>query len=561
MSDKTKGGVTIKVINGKKYYYYQWYENGKKRSKTISEREYLEYKSNALYNNDEIKKVYDNNINILHGDFLRETISIVKDYNKRDCYKDIVDYINYPTNGKVLILYGLRRTGKTSLIYQTISNLSPDDFNKTAYILIRDNSTLGDLNITLDDLYKKGYKYIFIDEITLLKDFIDGAAFLADVYANVMKIVLSGTDSLGFLISSMNQLYDRYIMIHTSYIPFKEFNNVLNINDIDKYIEYGGTMIKEGYNYHDKIAPIFYDENTTLNYINTSIVHNILHSISCYKNGYNYNRLKDINDEIGLAGIINRLIQDMNHSFVSSIINKSFKSNDYGSLKDLMRKNKISDNLRTYLDKNVDEELLYKDLKNRLDIIDNVFVDETVLSELENYLYKLEVISYVDVYDMDNNIKRNRIVFTQPGLRYALAKSLIESLLNDISIINLSQSDIDLLFDTLLQDVKGRMLEDIVLLETSFNKECISFKAEFQFGEIDMVIYNRKTNSCKIYEIKHAKEINSNQYRHLINEEYNKKITNKYGNIDERIVLYRGDNKMVDNISYINVEEYLLKKN
>ena len=27
----SKGGVTIKTINNKKYYYYQWYENGKIR--------------------------------------------------------------------------------------------------------------------------------------------------------------------------------------------------------------------------------------------------------------------------------------------------------------------------------------------------------------------------------------------------------------------------------------------------------------------------------------------------------------------------------------------------
>lgn len=37
---KTKGGVTIKTINGKTYYYFQWYQDGKKRSKSISLEEY-----------------------------------------------------------------------------------------------------------------------------------------------------------------------------------------------------------------------------------------------------------------------------------------------------------------------------------------------------------------------------------------------------------------------------------------------------------------------------------------------------------------------------------------
>lgn len=71
MSKKTKGGVTIKLINGEKYYYYQWYENGKKRSKTITEQEYFEYKSNALYTNEETKQIY-NNLNILMVIFLKK---------------------------------------------------------------------------------------------------------------------------------------------------------------------------------------------------------------------------------------------------------------------------------------------------------------------------------------------------------------------------------------------------------------------------------------------------------------------------------------------------------
>ena len=41
----------------------------------------------------------------------------------------------------------------------------------------------------------------FIDEVTLMPDFIDSAALFSDIYAaQGMKIVLSGTDSLGFLV-------------------------------------------------------------------------------------------------------------------------------------------------------------------------------------------------------------------------------------------------------------------------------------------------------------------------------------------------------------------------
>ena len=560
MDDKTNGGVTIRVINGKNYYYFQWYENGKRRSKTITESEYLEYKNKKSYNSQNKDSISIGNISVIVGKQLEETINIVANYRKRECFNDILDYINSPYNSKVLILYGLRRTGKTSLIYQTILHLKKNDLSKCAYILIRTGATIEKLNVLLDDLYNRGYKYVFIDEITLIADFIDGAAFLSDIYANYMKIIISGTDSLGFLISSMNQLYDRCIMIHTSYISYKEFSYVLGINDIDKYIEYGGTMIKEGYDYHSKLSPVFYNEETTLNYIDASIVHNILHSLDCYSDGNNYSRLKELKSKNELAGIINRIIQDINHRFVSDVLNRSFKSNDYGSLKNLLRKNKTSDNLRTFLDRSIDDNEIYKDLMDRLDTEkDKYFVNEITLNELKQYLFKLEVISSVDVYDIDNNIKSKRIVFNQPGLRYSLAKSLLETLINNSKISSLSQNDLDLLLNTLLNDVKGRMLEDIVLLEMKKRNKYLSFQAEFQFGEIDMVLYDKLSNTCQIYEIKHSNEISKEQYRHLVDEEINNKIEVKYGEIIDRIVLYRGKNSTIDNIKYINIEEFLTK--
>jgi hypothetical protein len=57
-----------------------------------------------------------------------------------------------------------------------------------------------------------------------------------------MKVVLSGTDSLGFLFSESEELYDRCIMLHTTLIPYREFERVLGIEGIDNYIRYGGTM-------------------------------------------------------------------------------------------------------------------------------------------------------------------------------------------------------------------------------------------------------------------------------------------------------------------------------
>ncbi|UKI56858.1 MAG: hypothetical protein L6V90_02645 [Treponema succinifaciens] len=128
-----------------------------------------------------------------------------------------------------------------------IYNMLESNFSKSVFIQINSNNTLSDVNKDLKVLEAKGYKYVFIDEVTLMDDFIDGAALFSDVFATSgMKIVLSGTDSLGFIFSEDEQLYDRCILLHTTFIPFREFYDVLGIQSIDEYIKYGGTMSRSG---------------------------------------------------------------------------------------------------------------------------------------------------------------------------------------------------------------------------------------------------------------------------------------------------------------------------
>ena len=60
-------------------------------------------------------------------------------------------------------------------------------------------SAMGDLIKDINRLTEKGIKNFLIDEITLLDDFINSASALSDIYCQQgQKIILSGTDSLGF---------------------------------------------------------------------------------------------------------------------------------------------------------------------------------------------------------------------------------------------------------------------------------------------------------------------------------------------------------------------------
>lgn len=116
-------------------------------------------------------------------------------WRKRECYQQLYDYIYGDVSDRVFILYGLRRTGKTTLIRQLIADMDM-----------------------------------------------------------AMKIVLSGTDSLGFMFTKDEALYDRCIMCHTTYIPYRKFEKVLGIAGINNYVQYGGTMSLSGKRYNDNAA-------------------------------------------------------------------------------------------------------------------------------------------------------------------------------------------------------------------------------------------------------------------------------------------------------------------
>ena len=60
--------------------------------------------------------------------------------------------------------------------------------------------------------------------------------------------------------------------------------------------------------------------------------------------------------------------------------------------------------------------------------------------------------------------------------------------------------------DSILKEVRGRMLEEIVLEETvkALPKGMKAFKLEFEVGEFDMVIWDENKLTCELFEIKHS---------------------------------------------------------
>lgn len=576
------GGITYKKINGKEYAYYQWREDGKQRSRRIKDEE-LEWLSGQIARRKELQnliKDIDNQevkeekkaplfrCTVRIGEDLERFVKPVTKWVKRECYQQLHDYVYGDIHDRVYILYGLRRTGKTTLIRQLISEMDASTRSKAVFIQIQDSKTLDDVNRDLKVLEEKGYRYVFIDEVTLLNDFIEGAALFSDVFAaSGMKIVLSGTDSLGFMFTEDEELYDRCIMCHTTFIPYREFERVLGIVGIDDFIRYGGTMSLGGKQYNDN-AMIFATKKSTDEYVDSAIARNIQHSLKNYKYEGHFRSLRDLYEKNELINAINRIVEDMNHRFAMEVLTRDFKSDDLRISASNLRKDR--EKPTDILDR-IDILKVNETLKALLEIKDKeeqkVEIQEEHRYEIKEYLDLLDLTVEIENRWMsDYNRRESRTIFSQPGMRYSQAEALIKSLMQDDMFRGLSFEERKRVTERIIDEIKGRMMEDIVLLETKLSKKnCEVFRLQFAIGEFDMVVFNPDEGTCEIYEIKHSKEVVSQQCKHLLDEQKCKDTEFRYGTIAGKYVIYRGATTSLmqagvetsEDVSYLNVEEYL----
>ncbi len=578
------GGITYKKINGKEYAYYQWREDGKQHtrrtkdeeleqlSKQIERRKVLQNLIKNIDNQEinEEKPVSQFRCTVRIGEELERFVKPVAKWVKRECYQQLHDYVYGDIHDRVYILYGLRRTGKTTLIRQLISEMDTSMRSKTVFIQIQDNKTLDDVNRDLKVLEEKGYRYVFIDEVTLLNDFIEGAALFSDVFAaSGMKIVLSGTDSLGFMFTEDEELYDRCIMCHTTFIPYREFERVLGIVGIDDFIRYGGTMSLGGKQYNDN-AMIFATKKSTDEYVDSAIARNIQHSLKNYKYEGHFRSLRDLYEKNELTNAINRIVEDMNHRFTMEVLTRDFKSNDLRISASNLRKDR--EEPTDILDR-IDILKVNEMLKSLLEIKDKeeqkVEIQDSHRYEIKEYLDLLDLTVEIESRWMsDYNRRESRTAFSQPGMRYSQAEALIKSLMQDDMFRGLSFEERKRVTERIIDEIKGRMMEDIVLLETKLSKKnCEVFRLQFAIGEFDMVVFNPDEGTCEIYEIKHSKEVVPLQCKHLLDEQKCKDTEFRYGTITGKYVIYRGATTSLvkagvetqEDVAYLNVEEYLKK--
>ena len=154
ISQLPQGNITYKTINNKKYPYYQWTENGKQRGRRVKDEELQELTEKINHRKELQQKLKEANASatieesavfeedfffsaVKRGQELLSFVEPVKSLKKRECFSKLHDYVYGDSTDRVFILYGLRRTGKTTLIRQVISEMSAETLNQTAWLSLR----------------------------------------------------------------------------------------------------------------------------------------------------------------------------------------------------------------------------------------------------------------------------------------------------------------------------------------------------------------------------------------------------------------------------------------
>lgn len=199
---------------------------------------------------------------------------------RRDCVEILADYIR-SENREACLISGLQSTGKTTAMLQAILD-SGHDFNKMAYMDVREARDSEKVYKVLERLQRSGITHVFIDEVSAIPDFVKFSNLYYGMLANSgMKIILTGTDSLRFDHVFNETLQNKSFLISTTYIPFDEYSRLMPVSSLDQYISCGGILASKYSGFYDIIRDNQGSQLSALSilpgkkYLNSAIAKNI----------------------------------------------------------------------------------------------------------------------------------------------------------------------------------------------------------------------------------------------------------------------------------------------
>lgn len=224
---------------------------------------------------------------------------------KRDVFINIEKNLN---NDLILSLIGIRRAGKTEILFETIDHLLKSNIDKNSCFFIKvddlrikDKLSLDFINKLIElreSLFGKSEKlYLFFDEIQELDNWQQAIKTIYDLNKSKIKILITGSNASMLKKDLSNYLTGRKIDIEIYPFSFKEYLKIdLDLDNKLAFIENKSLIIKKFKEYinHSGFAEILFNKNNSEDYIKNLHETIILKDVSLKNKISNSKKILDI---------------------------------------------------------------------------------------------------------------------------------------------------------------------------------------------------------------------------------------------------------------------------
>ncbi len=549
-----QGRLSKKIINGRERYYLQGRENGKSYTRYIKKDVFDDVMA-AVRHRDELKEELqqltgdkpaplifktgeDDNYRtrVFTGAMLRTLSATSARFKHRDCFADLEQYLKDATPGRLCLVTGLRRTGKTLMMLQAATSLPS---NETAYIAVQPADTFDALHHDIMKLIRDGVRHLFLDDVTSLAGFVEGAAAFADLYATMgVKIVLSGTKSMKLLLADAGCLFGRTVSIHTTFLSFRECVRLLHARSLDNHLRFGGTL---SFDYQST----FTDIGNAKRYPQAALVDNLTVALTDSREPENYRSLLELCQTGSLGRHLDHLLKKADLEFLNALFKDSISL--------LLPKGASESAARCALARLDEDE---KD-----DSTEKLTASQE--KELTDCLEALDFIAPGLTLSLASGKASRRPLALLPGLRFSRLQSLIHEWLKAPCFAELSLAALHQLEKQLTDVVLEQLMKDLLLLETLKSlpsdgaEHPRAFAVHAKSDDFDLVITTEDGRGCRVFRVVHRTEASPELTQAFTDATMCAAIEARYGEIKEKAVIYLGSDRTDHDIHWINAENYL----